>query len=92
MSSIMFSDKIQKHRYDVMTKNNTFNTSKSEDQVYDFLMQYTNVERQYKCSCYPFCCDFNLKDFDIFIECNFHWTHGGHPFDSNCIEDQHILQ
>ena len=92
MSSIMSSDKIQKHRYDVMTKNNTFNTSKSEDQVYDFLMQYTNVERQYKCSCYPFCCDFYLKDFDIFIECNFHWTHGGHPFDSNCIEDQHILQ
>ena len=36
MSSIMSSDKIQKHRYDVMTKNNTFNTSKSEDQVYDF--------------------------------------------------------
>ena len=33
-----------------------------------------------------------MKDFDIFIECNFHWTHGGHPFNPNSIKDQVKLE
>ena len=28
----------------------------------------------------------------MFIECNFHWTHGGHPFNSNSIKDQVKLE
>ena len=27
-----------------------------------------------------------------YIECNFNWTHGGHPFDPNSEEDQAQLQ
>ena len=33
-----------------------------------------------------------MKDFDIFVECNFHWTHGGHPFDPSSIKDQVKLE
>ena len=92
ISDYISSDTIQNKINSTKRKNNTFNTSKPEDKAYEFLTQYTNVIRQYKCKCYPFCCDFYLKDFDIFIECNFHWTHGGHPFDPSSIKDQVKLE
>ena len=92
ISDYISSDTIQNKINSTKRKNNTFNTSKPEDKAYEFLTQYTNVIRQYKCKCYPFCCDFYLKDFDIFIECNFHWTHGGHPFDPSSIKDQIKLE
>ena len=28
---------------------------------------------------YPFACDFYISSLDLFIECNYHWTHGGKP-------------
>lgn len=40
---------------------------------------------------YPFKCDFYLPDFDLYIELNFHWTHGPHAFDENNEEDQRLL-
>ena len=93
MSTIMLSDEMQKHRYSIMSKNNTFNTSKEEDEVYEFLSQYIDVTRQFNGSSkYPFCCDFYIEDLDMFIECNFHWTHGGHPFDPSSIKDQVKLE
>ena len=93
MSTIMSSNEIQEHRYDVMTKNHSFNTSKEEDEVYEFLSQYIDVTRQFNISSrYPFNCDFYIEDLDMFIECNFHWTHGGHPFDKNSIADQVKVQ
>ena len=93
MSTIMLSDEMQKHRYSIMSKNNTFNTSKEEDEVYEFLSQYIDVTRQFNGSLkYPFCCDFYIEDLDMFIECNFHWTHGGHPFDPSSIKDQVKLE
>ena len=93
MSTIMSSNEIQEHRYDIMTKNHSFNTSKEEDEVYEFLSQYIDVTRQFNISSkYPFNCDFYIEDLDMFIECNFHWTHGGHPFDKNSIADQVKVQ
>ena len=93
ISTIMLSDEMQKHRYSIMSKNNTFNTSKEEDEVYEFLSQYIDVTRQFNGSSkYPFCCDFYIEDLDMFIECNFHWTHGGHPFDPSSIKDQVKLE
>ena len=74
-------------------KNNTFNTSKEEDKVYEFLSQYIDVTRQFNGgSRYPFNCDFYIEDLDMFIECNFHWTHGKHPFDPSSIKDQVKLE
>ena len=93
LSKLMSSFEIQHHRHETMKKNHTFNSSKEEDQVYEFLNQHINVIRQFDNDPrYPFNCDFYIKDLDLFIECNFHWTHGGHPFDPNSIKDQVKLE
>lgn len=47
----------------------------------------SDIIRQYKDKRYPFFCDFYIKSKDLFIECNYHWTHGRHPFDKNNSED-----
>lgn len=49
------------------------------------IQQYKDIVR------YPFKCDIYLVDFDLFIECNFNWTHGPHPFDSNNKDDVDLL-
>lgn len=71
-------------------KNNTLNSSKPELFAYELLIKKfgcDNVIKQYKSKLYPFHCDFYIKHLDLYIECNFHWTHGGHPFDEYNKED-----
>lgn len=46
---------------------------------------------QYKEIRYPYRCDFYLPDYDIFIEINGYWMHGGHFFDPNSEEDTGTL-
>ena len=66
------------------TKHKTHTCSKEEDKVYELLKTiYTDIRRQYKSEEYPFACDFYIADNDLYIECNFHWTHGKHSFDKN---------
>ena len=63
-------------------KNGTFNTSKDEKQSFELLkLKFKYVEYQYKDNeRYPFNCDFYIPSFDLFIECQYSWTHGGHPY------------
>lgn len=72
-------------------KNGTLNTSKPEDNIYKILYEYfgtDKVERNYNLDKrYPFSCDFYIKSLDLFIECNFHWTHGSHWFNKNNDND-----
>lgn len=90
------------HKDDIIRKttntkkeNHTFNTSSEEDHIYDILIgKYGKdmVFRNYNIdSRYPYCCDFYIPKFDLFIECNFHWTHGGHPFDMDSTDDKEKL-
>ena len=73
-------------------KNNTFHTSKPENKVYEMLTKvYTNVIRNYRSSAYPFACDFYIPSLDLYIECNFHWTHGRHWFNKTSEDDLAIL-
>ena len=75
-------------------KNNTFNKSNDEDEVFKLLclkFGNTNVIRQYKSDKYPYRCDFYIKHIDLYIECNFHWTHGGHYYNTNNIDDNKRL-
>ena len=61
-------------------KNHTFNASKPENIIYNELKDIfgdNDVKTQYKSPQYPFNCDFYIKSIDTYIECNFHWTHGG---------------
>ena len=65
-------------------KNKTFNTSTQEDLIYKRLLELfnkNNIKRNYNTNKYPFNCDFYIKSLDLYIECNFHWTHGGMKYD-----------
>ena len=70
------------------TKNGTHNTSIPENKSYILLKEkYYNVVRQYKSKVYPFNCDFYIPNLDLYIECNYSWLHGFHPFNENNKED-----
>lgn len=85
-------EKIRVNSYAARKKNNTLNTSKIEDDFYEDLVKLfdkPDIFRQYKEDRYPFSCDFYIKSLDLFIELNFHWSHGFRPFDKNnkeCID------
>jgi len=82
---------IQSKRYNTMKLHNSFNKSKPEDKVYEILLEkYKGVQRQYKSEKYPFNCDFYIPSEDLYIECNFHWTHGNKPY-QNINEDNIII-
>ena len=82
---------LNKH-YDTMKKNGTFKTSKEEDEVYKDLCNFFNVERNHKTEAYPYRCDFYILEKDLYVECNFHWTHGEHWFDKNSANDVQLLE
>lgn len=88
--------KIVKKRNDTKRKNNTFHTSKDEEEFYNLLLTKfvkDDILRQYSTdSRYPFPCDFYIKSLDLFIELNLFWVHGRHPFDSNNKDDINRLK
>ena len=80
---------IQEKRNNTLRKNNTFNKSKTEEESYILLKEkYPDIIRQYKSNAYPFLCDFYIPRLDLYIECNYSWTHGFHPYDKDNKEDQ----
>ena len=82
-------------------KNHTFNSSKEEDKMYELLKTiypYYTIIRSYEDERYKnpdngnkFVCDFYIKELDLFIELNGHYTHGKHPFDENNEKDIALL-
>ena len=85
----IFRDKI----YQTKKKNHSFNTSKPEQLTKELLHQkFNEVLAQYKDLRYPFNCDFYIKELDLFIECNYHWTHYIEPYNKNNIEHQKIVE
>ena len=97
-----FKNKLKEHKDEANLKrnntkkiNNSFNTSKQEDKIYDVLCSQFSLDdiiREYKSIEYPFNCDFYIKSLNLYIECNFHWTHGGHAYDSENLEDLAIIE
>ena len=72
-------------------KNNTFNTSKPEQEIKRLLEEkFPNIQYQYKSEKYPFNCDFYIPELDLYIEFQGIWTHGKHPF-SESVEDLETL-
>lgn len=77
--------------------NHSFNSSNAEDRLESILVNIfgrENVERNYKDKRYinedtniEYVCDFYIREYDIFIELQGHYTHGEHPFDENNIDD-----
>jgi len=67
--------------------------SKSENKSYNVLKEkYSDIIYQYKSDLYPFNCDFYIPSLNLYIECNYHWTHGGHPYNENNKKDQNQLK
>ena len=82
------SEESLQKEYATKRKNNSFNKSKPEDESYILLKEkYSDIIRQYRSKLYPFNCDFYIPSIDLYIECNYHWTHEFHPFDPNNEED-----
>ena len=83
-------EKLMQKQYETKRKNNSFNYSKPEEELYlELCEKYgnDNVIRNYKEERYPFRCDFYIPSEDLFIELNKHWTHGGHFFDPENPDD-----
>ena len=78
--------------YETKRKNGTFNTSTVEIDSYNILKEkYPDVIYHYKDKeRYPFVCDFYIPSLDLFIECNYHWTHGGKPFEGTKDDQKRI--
>lgn len=88
VKSFLQTNEFKIKAYQTKKKNNSFHTSKIEEELYIWFMENNiNALRQYKSDLYPFACDFYLPDYDLYIEIQGTWTHGGHPFDENNTED-----
>ncbi len=83
-------DRIIEKQYNTKKENNSFNISRPENRVFEKLIsKFPNTIRQYKTDEYPFMCDFYIPELDLYIEVNFHWTHGLKQFNENnnrCIK------
>ena len=91
ISIAVSSEEFQNKRNNTLNKNHSWNISKYEELTYNELLKYTNsndIIRQYKSKLYPFNCDFYIPSLNLYIECNYHWTHGRHKYsgDENDIK------
>lgn len=79
--------------YQTKKANHSFNSSKPEESIHNLLLEkFPDCKRWYKeDSRYPFECDFYIPSLDLFIEINFHWTHGSRPYNQDCLADQEIV-
>lgn len=88
LSSKEIQEKIQKTK----RINHTFKDSKLERLSIKLLKdKIREVYVQYKDTRYPFMCDIYLPKFDMFIELNYHWTHGTELF-VDSLEQRKVLE
>lgn len=82
------SEEVKQKRRQTLHKNGTYGKSQAEDKCYDLLQSiFPNAVHHYTSDIYPFECDMYVPELDLYIECHFFWTHGGHFFDKNNPED-----
>ena len=86
-------DEIQAKINNTKHLNHTFNSSQIETEFASYL-DSQNIEyiRQYRSKEYPFNCDFYLPKYDLYIEIQASWTHGGHPYDCDEETDKTVLE
>lgn len=65
------------HNWETRRRNGTYNTSKTENKIFELLKQkFVDVKREYKSELYPFHCDFYIPSLDLYIEYQGDWSHG----------------
>ena len=78
--------------YHTKKTNHTFNSSKPEESIYNILKErFPDCIHTYREERYPFNCDFYIPSLDLFIELNFHWTHGFHPYNPDDPKDLEVV-
>lgn len=89
-SKTLATPEVQSKIIESKKQNGTLDLSMSEQYAQQCLEQaFSDTKCQYISEAYPFNCDFYIPSLDLYIELNFHWTHGGRPFNENdesCIE------
>ena len=86
-------DEIQTKINNTKRLNHTFSSSEIETLFSKYLdSQHIEYKRQYRSKEYPFNCDFYLPKYDLYIEIQASWTHGGHPYDCDEETDKDILE
>ena len=89
----VYTDEYKNKTYKTKKINKTFNTSNIENVLISYFDQNNiNYKYQYKSDKYPFMCDFYFPDKDTYVEIQGNWTHGGHPYDTNNIDDINKLE
>lgn len=82
------AESVKQKQQETKRKNHTFNISIPEKKTYELLKEkFSDIMYQYKSEQYPFMCDFYIPSLNLYIECNYHWTHSGHPYNENSIND-----
>ena len=90
--NVMNSKEVKEKRYNTLKKTNTFNSSKIEEDLKNYLtINNIAFKRQYKSDKYPYYCDFYFPDVDFYLEIQGNWTHGHKPFE-NTKEDLEIVK
>lgn len=80
--------KISNKIFEARKRNHTTKYSMEENYAFLYLSeQYPDIIRQYTSKEYPWHCDFYIPCLDLYIECNFFFTHGKHPFNINNEDD-----
>ena len=83
------SEEVKSKIYNTKKRNNSFNKSTDEDLSYIYISElYPDVQRQVKYSKdRNYIADFYIPCLDLYIECDYHWTHGGHVYDKTNVQD-----
>ena len=91
--SAMQNEEVKNKSYQAKKKNHTLKSSKAEKRSIKILQQKRfEVWYQYKSEEYPFACDAYLPRENLYIEFNYHWTHGNHQFNENSLKDLEKLK
>jgi len=87
------SEEFKAKRRRTLHEHGTYGKSQAEDRCYDSLQSiFPNAVQHYTSDIYPFECDMYVPELDLYIECNFFWTHGGHFFDKTNPDDLKLLE
>lgn len=89
LKEILNTQEIKDKIYKTKKKNNSFNKSLEEKISLIYLsLSYPDVKQQIKYSkSKNYISDFYIPCLDLYIECDYHWTHGGHKFNPNDKKD-----
>lgn len=86
------TDEFKEKEYLTKKQNNTFKVSEAERRSVEALRtKFDDVKTQHKSDLYPFNCDAYIPSLDLYIEFNYHWTHGTEPYNKDNKAHQQLL-